>query len=290
MYEGALACAPGDARLIFERDQLLQRIGRPVLERVALLDAANDRVTTRDDLTVSYAHSLISAHRAQDALRILGARRFQPWEGGEGEVLRAWERAHLALSDEALEAGDGAAAVALVSAAIESPESLGECRHPLANPAQLLLALGDAHAAAGEDDLAAEAWQASAAAVGDFASMSPQAYSENTYFSVLAARRLGNDELAAALVAGLDQHVAALAATPATIDYFATSLPTLLLFHDDPQRRRALEIDVLRAQLAALDGDLDTAAARLDTVLTTDPSHALALDLRRSLTSTRSAR
>jgi uncharacterized protein HemY len=81
-----------------------------------------------------------------------------------------------------------------------------------------------------------------------------------------------------------------LAATPATIDYFAPSLPTLLLFHDDPQRLRGLEIDLLRAQLAALDGDLDTAAARLDAVLTTDPSHALALDLRRSLTSTRSAR
>jgi len=289
MYAKALAVAPFDARLIFEHDQLLQRVGTPVAERAELLAAASDQVTTRDDLTVAYAHCLMSADRPQEALRILTARRFQPWEGGEGEVLRAWERAHLALADEALDAGDGSA-VALVTAAIDSPESLGESRHPLANPAQLLLALGDAHSAAGDDDRAVQSWRESAAAIGDFSSMSPQAFSENTYYSVIAARRLGHDEVAVALIAGLDQHVAELVATPATIDYFATSLPTLLLFHDDPQRLRDIEIDVLRAQLAALDGDLVTAVIHLDAVLSADPGHAVALDLRRRLSSTRSAR
>jgi len=289
MYERALAVAPHDARLIFEHDQLLQRVGTPVAERAALLEAAHDQVTTRDDLTVAYAHSLISADSPKEALRILTERRFQPWEGGEGEVLRAWERAHLALADQALATGDSSA-VDLITAAIDSPESLGESRHPLANPAQLLLALGDAQAAAGNHDLAAQSWHASAAATGDFASMSPQAYSENTYYSVLAARRLGRDEFASALIAGLDQFVADLVTTPATIDYFATSLPTLLLFHDDPQRRRDIDIDVLRAQLAALDADLVTAAAHLDAVLSVDPGHAVALDLRRRLSSTRSAR
>jgi len=193
------------------------------------------------------------------------------------------------LADEALDAGDGSA-VALITAAIDSPESLGESRHPLANPAQLLLALGDAHSAAGDDDRAVQSWRESAAAIGDFSSMSPQAFSENTYYSVIAARRLGHDEVAVALIAGLDQHVAELVATPATIDYFATSLPTLLLFHDDPQRLRDIEIDVLRAQLAALDGDLVTAVIHLDAVLSADPGHAVALDLRRRLSSTRSAR
>lgn len=289
MYQKALAVAPYDARLIFEHDQLLQRVSTPLAERAALLAAASDQVTTRDDLTVAYAHSLISTDRPQEALRILTERRFQPWEGGEGEVLRAWERAHLALADQAFAAGDGSA-VALITAAIDSPESLGESRHPLANPAQLLLALGDAHSAAGHDDRAVQSWQASAAAIGDFSSMSPQAYSENTYYSVIAARRLGHDEVGAALIAGLDQHVAELVATPATIDYFATSLPTLLLFHDDPQRLRDIEVDVLRAQLAALDGDLVTAVIHLDAVLSADPGHALALDLRRRLSSTRSAR
>lgn len=59
MYERAFAVQPPDARLIFERDQLLERVGAPVAERAALLEAVQDQVATRDDLTVAYAHCLI---------------------------------------------------------------------------------------------------------------------------------------------------------------------------------------------------------------------------------------
>jgi hypothetical protein len=235
----------------------------------------------RDDLAVSYAQLLVSADRPAEALQILTSRRFQPWEGGEGQVLAAWERVQLALAQLASDAGP--TAVDGILAAIDSPDSLGERRHPLENPAPLYLSLGDAYAGTGDDASATLAWQAAAAAVGDFTSMSPRSYSENTYFSVLAARRLGDDDLAATLVAGLGRYVAELAVTPARIDYFATSLPALLLFHDDPQRQRDLEIDVLRAELALLDGDAAMAADQLDVVLTADPSHTLALDLRRDL-------
>jgi hypothetical protein len=77
--------------------------------------------------------------------------------------------------------------------------------------------------------------------------------------------------------------VAELAQTPAKVDYFATSLPTLLLFHDDPQRRRDELVDLLRAQLAVLAGDRAGAAENLARVLVADPGHELALDLRRRL-------
>ena len=279
MYAKALEAAPRDPRLAYERDQLLQRSGAPVSERLALMEAGADP-TVRDDLAVSYAQLLVSADRPAEALQVLSARRFQPWEGGEGQVLGVWERVQLAL---ARDSQDGPTAVAAILAAIDSPDSLGERRHPLENPAPLYLALGDACARTGDEDSATQAWRAAAAAVGDFASMSPRSYSENTYFSVLAARRLGDDVLADALVAGLGEYVAELAATPARIDYFATSLPTLLLFHDDPQRQRDLEIDLLRAQLALLAGDIAAGADQLDAVLTADPSHTLALDLRRDL-------
>ena len=109
--------------------------------------------------------------------------------------------------------------------------------------------------------------------------MSPQAYSENTYFSVLAARRLGEFGYADQLVAGLTHYADTLATTAATIDYFATSLPSLLLFDDDAQRRQDLQAELLRAQLSLLAGDTDAARRRLDAVLVADPSHELGLDL-----------
>ncbi len=283
-YERAIAAAPNDARLVFESDQLWKRTGGSVEDRLARLDARPGLVGRRDDLCVAYAHLLVSAGRPGVALELLQGRRFQPWEGGEGQVLGCWERTLLALAQAALAAGDSTGAIAHLEAALEPPALLGETRHPLASPAQVLLALGDAYAADDDEASALQAWQAAAAAAGDFAGMTPTAYSENTYFSILAARRSGDHERADSLVLGLTDHARTLRETPARIDFFATSLPTLLLFHDDPQRQQDLSLRVIEAELACLAGSPEAAIARLEGVLATDPGHELALDLIRSLT------
>lgn len=278
-YDRALACAPGDAQLWYESDQLLGRAGAPVAQRLARLEAVPAAVGSRDDLSVTLAHLLVDAGRAADALAVLEGRRFQPWEGGEGQVLRAWERAHLALSAACLEHGDAEAAQRHAEAAIDTPEHLGEARHPLANPAALLLALGAAADAAGDHPRARAAWTEAAAASGDFGGMAPLSYSENTYASVLAARAVGDLDRARALSDGLAGHVEELAATTPVVDYFATSLPSLLLFDEDLQRRQDLTVALLRAQLALLADDRPAARAHLDAVLREDPAHEQALDL-----------
>ena len=246
-YERALQLVPGDPRLLFESDQLLKRIGAATRVRLARLEDHPGALGERDDLAVEYSQLLLAADRPADALGVLDGRRFQPWEGGEGLVLKAWERTRLALADQARRAGDPVVAVAHVRAAIEPPTSLGEARHPLANPARLMLALGDALAAADQPEEARSCWRTAAAAEGDFSEMEPLAYSENSFYSALAASRLGEDAFAAELTVGLARHTETLAATPATIDYFATSLPSMMLFDDDPQRRRDLLLGALRA-------------------------------------------
>src|SRR4029450_7137546 len=130
---------------------------------------------------------------------------------------------------------------------------------------------------------AARRWRVPPEARGHFSEMSPRPYSENTYYSVLAARRLGEMEYADDVVTGLAAHAELLDRTPAKIDYFATSLPALLLFDDDPQRRQNLVVELLRAQLALLAGDRAGARSHLDTVLGADPSQELGLDLARRL-------
>jgi len=287
-YERALNVAPGDARLLFESDQLLKRIGAPADFRLRRLEELADPPTARDDLAVEYANLLVTADRPVEALAVLQERRFQPWEGGEGQVLWAWERTQLSLAEAALQSGDATAAVHHARSALEIPESLGEARHPLANPAQLLLVLGTALEADNDPDGAVRCWREAAEARGDFSEMSPRSYSENTYYSVLAARRLGETEYADEVVSGLVAHTELLARTPAKIDYFATSLPALLLFDDDPQARQDLAVELLRAQLALLAGDRAQARRHLDTVLGADPSHELALDLARRLEHSRS--
>lgn len=281
-YERALALAR-DGRLWYELDQLLRRTGSQPAERLRRLEDRGAPVHQRDDLAVEYAHLLITAGRLDEAIELLRSRRFQPWEGGEGLVLRVWERAQVLQAERCLDSGRPDRAVGHVEQALDPPASLGEARHPLANPARLLLLAGDAYAAAGDSERAADAWNRAARAVGDFSGMAPQPYSENTYFSVLAARAVGNDELAVTLVDGLAGHAKRLAETPARIDYFATSLPNLLLFDEDPQRAQDLLVGLIRAQLALLTDDRESSVVELDAILAVDPSHEAALDLYREL-------
>ncbi|MCS3443232.1 DUF5107 domain-containing protein [Microbacterium phyllosphaerae] len=96
-YERAVALDPGDARLLFERDQLAVRLGETDIERRERLSERFDIVAARDDLVVAYADLLVSTGSAAEALALLESRVFQPWEGGEGRVLGAWDRARDAL-------------------------------------------------------------------------------------------------------------------------------------------------------------------------------------------------
>ncbi|MEP7764302.1 DUF5107 domain-containing protein [Sanguibacter sp. 25GB23B1] len=252
-YERARRLAPDDARLLYEADQLAARRGVDPAERLARLQGRPDLVATRDDLTIQLAELLTGTGRAEEALDVLVGRAFQPWEGGEGRVLAAWEDAHLAVARDALVAGDAPRAVEHATAALHPVGSLGEARHPLANTADLHLVLGDALAAAGQDLAATEAWEVAATQHGDFQAMQVQAFSERTAASVTALRRLGRTDDARRLRDGLADYVTEESARHATIDYFATSLPTMLLFTHDIQQAHDARTETLRAQLAVLD-------------------------------------
>ncbi|WP_410648861.1 DUF5107 domain-containing protein [Amycolatopsis sp. cmx-4-54] len=261
-YDSALAVAGDDARLIFERDQLSARRGVPPGQRLDWLLRNRALVETRDDATLELAHLLITADRLDEARELLLGRTFQPWEGGEGDVLRVWDRLCRARST--------------VDDAFAPPESLSESRHPLANTAQLHLMRGDVLG-----DRAA--WELAAAQQGDFVGMSTQPYSEATYSSVLALRRLGRTEEADRLTEALRAFCDTVEASPPTVDYFATSLPSMLLFTEDLAAAQRRRVAFLRAQLDILDGQNASAGDRLAALLAEDPHHVDALDLVRAI-------
>jgi tetratricopeptide (TPR) repeat protein len=279
-YERALSLAPADPRLWYERDQLAKQVGEPLADRLARLESHRDMVDARDDLSVEFVALLLGVGRSREALTVLKERCFQPWEGGEGQVLAVWERANCALAREAISSGDPATGVAFVQAAFQPPVSLGEDRHLLANVAHLDLLLGDALEAAGDVASARKSWQKAASAEGDFVAMSTTAHSERSAFSIIALQRLGRTGEAAELADEVTRWAEAERRAEAQIDYFATSLPTLLLFHEDPQVRQQLTCDVMRAQARLTLGDRDGAEQLLDEVLSVDPSEPFALEAR----------
>ena len=88
---------------------------------------------------------------------------------------------------------------------------------------------------------------------------------------------------ARSLLEGLAGYALELEKEEAKIDYFATSLPTMLLFDADIQFNQVTTALFLQAQSKLGLGDQQAARTLLSTVLERDPNHALAKDLLTSL-------
>jgi tetratricopeptide (TPR) repeat protein len=278
-YERAFRARPSDARLFYERDQLWKRLGEMPARRLRELRRHRPLVQLRDDLSVELCALCNQTGAPHQALPVITSRKFQPWEGGEGQALGQHVRTHFALGRHALRQRNAARAISHFRAALAAPENLGEAKHLLANQSDLHYWLGCALAARGDRTAACAQWTAAAEFKGDFQAMTVCAFSEMTYYSACALDRLGRKREAHQLLRGLLAEGRALARAPATINYFATSLPTMLLFDDDLQIRQRTTALFLQAQARLGLGQTAEARKLLRAVLRRDPNHALAADL-----------
>jgi tetratricopeptide (TPR) repeat protein len=278
-YERAFRAEPDSARVLFERDQLWKRLGEKPQTRLRELQKHLHLVRARDDLSVELCALYNQTGRHAEALAFLGSRNFQPWEGGEGAPLAQYRRSHLRLGRGALARGDAAGAREHFAAAFESPLNLGEARHLLANQSDIHYWLGAALHALGDKAGARSHWRSAATFKGDFQEMSVRTFSEMTYYSALAWARLGRKAKARKLLQDLLAYGRKLQHAQAKTDYFATSLPTMLLFEDYLQFRQATTALFLQAQAHFGLGHAARGRRLLRTVLERDPNHALGADL-----------
>ncbi len=285
-YEKALAADPNDARLLSEFDQLRKKLNETPADRLAFLEKHRQLALERDDCAVELAALLNLAGQPQRSLDLLTTRRFHPWEGGEGAALRQYTAARLALGRQALAAGDAAAAHRHFSQAMDTPENLGEAYHPLQAQADVNYWIGRSLRALGREDEAVRHFEASAAEAGDFAGMAVTAHSPLSWFRGLSLRELGREAEARAVFESLLAFAETKLGERAKIDYFATSLPNLLVFDEDLQARCDAENHLLAAIACHELGERDEARRHLDRTLafTNSELHAadLAVELSRS--------
>ncbi len=278
-FERAFAADPTGARVFYERDQLWKRTGEAPAVRLAELQRHPGLCALRDDLSIEVATLLNQAGEPERALSLLLGRIFQPWEGGEGLALAQYTRANLLLGQRVLSAGDAAQALRCFQAALAPPQGLGEAKHLLANQSDIHFWIGASCAAAGLASEAGAAWRQAARQVGDFQQMSVRAVSDMTFWSALAQQCLDCAAEAAALHQSVLEYAQALEREPAKIDYFATSLPAMLLFEDDLQARRQVEAGFLRGQALFGLGQRAEAETALRKVLALDRNHYGAANL-----------
>lgn len=274
MYELAFAAAPDDGRLLYEWDQLKKRTGRgSPEERLAFLNRHRELVARRDDLTVEYITLLNQSGEWEKALMELAGRRFSPWEGGEGSVSAQYVLAHRELGKDALVRGEPEKALDHFEAARNYPENLGEGKHLLTLERNLDYYSGLVAQQIGNAEEARQYWNA---AIAPLPSVGFQ-----SYFQAQAMHALGMDDEAQAVFSALMETGRKQSEAKPRIDYFATSLPNLLLFNDDLEKRNRLEAQFLMA--LAHHGQCNSAKAiqMLESILCEDRNHILAIEMLR---------
>jgi hypothetical protein len=95
----------------------------------------------------------------------------------------------------------------------------------------------------------------------------------------LALRRLDQAEEAEKVLRSLLAYAQGLMQQEVEVDYFATSLPTMLLFENDLRKRNRITATCLQAQASL--GLADTAKAQelIAELVELDPNHPLAVEL-----------
>lgn len=268
-YRRAFAADPDDARVLYELDQLRKCLGHAPAARLTELEAHLSLVLHRDDLCVERVTLLNLLGRHDEAAAILEGRRFHPWEGGEGLVSQQWLVAHRELARAALQRGDAVRATELVRAAMTYPHNLGEGKHLLTPENEPQLLFGQALLAAGQPHSAQEWLERASRPQGD-----PDAPpGDGPYWQALALRELGDPAAADSRLAALLAAARQQARREVRIPYFATSLPTLLLFDDDLSERAHQEARYLEGLALLGMGKPRAAKSRFRKLLEARPDH-----------------
>jgi len=153
-YRRAIELAPEQFRLYVELDRAMEDAGRSAGERVEMLQAAPDAVQAKWQIAARLVDALVAAREWDQALQLLRAHSFIPWEGARG-MRQLWVAALLGQADELAAAGEHEAALQACEEALEYPRNIGVGRRAeptdeapiLRKAAEIAQAMGDEEAA-----------------------------------------------------------------------------------------------------------------------------------------------
>ncbi|HUC79499.1 MAG TPA: DUF5107 domain-containing protein, partial [Flavisolibacter sp.] len=279
--EKAFSLDPSDARVLMELDQLYKRLNWSHTDRLELLEKHLPLVESRDDLYLERITLYNQLQKYDTAKSLLASRRFHPWEGGEGKVVGQYLIAHLELAKQAIEENANGKALQLLTEAENYPENLGEGKLPGAQENDIFYLKGLAFEQLG-DKAAAENYFRMAT---KGASEPVQAIFYNDqqpdkiFYQGLAWIKLGEREKASAIFQRLINFGREHLNDHVTLDYFAVSLPDLLVFDVDLNLRNRVHCLYLMAlgELGLSDKPSAKVEASFDKVLQLDRNHQGAL-------------
>lgn len=238
-----------DSRILMELDQLYKRMQRPHVTRLAFLQSYPQLVTMRDDLVLEEITLLNQTGAYAKAKALLDAHIFHPWEGGEGKVSGQYQFARVELAKQALAAGDAQCAVSLLEECLVYPHHLGEGKLHGAQENDFYYFLGCAHHALGNETRAKECWEQ--ATLGPTEPAAALYYNDakpdKIFYQGLALQKLGRTDEANGRFHRLTTYGEKHLFDKVAMDYFAVSLPDLLIWEDSLDVRNEIHCKYMMA-------------------------------------------
>ena len=229
--EKAFALDPTDSRILMELDQLYKRLQKPHQERLDFLQQYPQLIAQRDDLVLEEITLLNQLGRYEEAMAKLDAHQFHPWEGGEGKVPAQYQICRVELAKQVLSeelrvkseesaAAEGKSARQLLEECLVYPPHLGEGKLYGAQDNDFLYFLGRY-----EEGTVGPTEPAAAMYYND-------AKPDKIFYAGLCYRQLGQEDKARSLFYRLINYGKQHLYDKVTMDYFAVSLPDLLIWED----------------------------------------------------------
>lgn len=224
-----------DARVLYELDLLKKRIGISPNERLGFLNQHLNIVNSRDDLYLEYITLLNLTGNYNKALEHIMSHKFHPWEGGEGKVPEQYLFSNIALAVKNNDTN-------YLLSTFEYPHNLGEGKLYGAQENRQNYYLGL---------MTNNREYFEKASLGISEPTSAMYYNdqppETIFYQGLALLELGRTEPANErfnkLISYADNHIN----DNVTIDYFAVSLPDLLVFEEDLNKKNKLHCLFMKA-------------------------------------------
>lgn len=245
--ERAFELDPNNARLLMELDQLYKKMNVSIDQRLELLGNDPSLTSTRDDLYLERITLLNFKAQHKKASTLLKQRHFHPWEGGEGKVPFQHITVHMELAKESLRSGDYETAIKLLEAARVYPHNLGEGKLFGAKENDILYWLGNAFEKKGDNSKANEYWEK--ASKGSNNANAAIFYNDQQpdkiFYQGMALLRLDRKKEAEQCFGNLIGYGKKHQNDVVKLDYFAVSLPDLLIWEEDLNMRNYIHCQYL---------------------------------------------
>ncbi len=247
VLERAFELDTSDARILMELDQLYKKLGKPASERLAFLERYSALVESRDDLYLEKITLYNQVGEYEVAKGLILNHKFHPWEGGEGKVTGQYVISQVELGNIAFSENRFGEALELFFAAKNYPENLGEGKLFGTKENDIDFHIGCVYEAEG-DNQNAQIYFVKASS-GTSEPSNAFFYNDQTpdkiFYQGLALLKLGQKEKAHDYFNKLISYGTSHLSDNVKMDYFAVSLPDMLIWEEDLNRRNQINCNYL---------------------------------------------